>query len=371
MAVKLTKLSLAALALALPVSHIAVAQTSYVGGGSVIVNMQALDRLGPPLPGFAGAQNPQAAVLGGMPKPLLGETGPETSSKRSSSKVKLRPPAASKASRAATASASATPAVANTPTPAPKAASKPVVAKPAPAKRPSTQTPVASVNLPPPSISTPSISTPSVSVPSVSVPSISAPAVTAAPATGPAAGMPLQLPTPPSAAPTPAPLTAAPAPAPMPAAAAPPAAPTAAPTAAAPLVRPPASSNPASQQTALLTPPPAASAAPTPLPGGAGQVNLVFEPGKSELAGNGSAALEAMARSLSNTEDRIQIRAYASASGADAASGARRLSLSRALAVRGFLIDRGIRSTRIDVRALGAPTDNSPADRVEVVTVGR
>lgn len=354
MAVKLTKLSLAVLALALPVSHIAVAQTSYVGGGSVIVNMQALDRLGPPLPGFAGAQNPQAAVLGGMPKPLLGETGPETSTKRSSKKVKLRPPAASKASRAAPAASSATPAVANTPTPAPKATSKPVVAKPAPATRPSTQTPVASVNLPPPSISTPS----------VSVPSISAPTIAAAPA----AGMPLQLPTPPSAtAPAPTPLTATPAPAPMPATAAPPAAP----TAAAPLVRPPASSNPASQQTALLTPPPAASAAPTPLPGGAGQVNLVFEPGKSELAGNGSAALEAMARSLTNTEDRIQIRAYASASGADAASGARRLSLSRALAVRGFLIDRGIRSTRIDVRALGAPTDNSPADRVEVVTVGR
>ena len=48
------------------------------------------------------------------------------------------------------------------------------------------------------------------------------------------------------------------------------------------------------------------------------------------------------------------------------ASRARRLSLSRALAVRSFLIAKGIRSTRIDVRALGRKSGTEPANRVDV-----
>jgi len=39
--------------------------------------------------------------------------------------------------------------------------------------------------------------------------------------------------------------------------------------------------------------------------------------------------------------------------------------------VRSFLIERGIRSTRIDVRALGIPEDDGPEDRVDVVIVAR
>lgn len=343
MAVKLKPHSLPALmlALALPVAPDALAQTSYVGGGSVIVNMQALDRLGPPLPGFLNNSSPDQPLYGGPAKPLIGDSGGQTGA------VKLRPPRAAKASTAP----AATPAVANAPTPSASdsaAAPRRSSGKRGEGTTAAPQTPAVVVNLPPPVVAT--------------APAPSAAAPMPAPAAQP--GRPLQLPTPPSAiapAPTVAPLTPAPAPAPAAIAAAP--APMAAPAPAAPTIRP---SNPASQQTALLTPPSAASAAPS-----AGQVNLTFEPGKSDLAGEGTGALEALARSLANTEDRIQIRAYASASGADAASGARRLSLSRALAVRGFLIDRGIRSTRIDVRALGAPTDNSPADRVEVATVGR
>jgi hypothetical protein len=33
------------------------------------------------------------------------------------------------------------------------------------------------------------------------------------------------------------------------------------------------------------------------------------------------------------------------------------------------LLERGIRATRIDVRALGIPTDAGPADRVDVIIV--
>jgi outer membrane protein OmpA-like peptidoglycan-associated protein len=55
----------------------------------------------------------------------------------------------------------------------------------------------------------------------------------------------------------------------------------------------------------------------------------------------------------------------------DTASQARRLSLSRALAVRTYLIDQGIRSTRMDVRALGATADQGPLDRVDIVPANR
>ena len=66
---------------------------------------------------------------------------------------------------------------------------------------------------------------------------------------------------------------------------------------------------------------------------------------------------------------RVQVKAYAS--GNDDASKARRLSLSRALAVRTYLIEQGIGSTRIDVRALGNNAENGPSDRVDLMVVSR
>ncbi len=63
---------------------------------------------------------------------------------------------------------------------------------------------------------------------------------------------------------------------------------------------------------------------------------------------------------------QIQLLAYADGD-EDNASKARRLSLSRALAVRSFLIDQGVRSTRIEVRALGNKVPEGPADRVDVL----
>lgn len=138
-----------------------------------------------------------------------------------------------------------------------------------------------------------------------------------------------------------------------------------APTAPAPAASPPAASNPPNQQTAVAPRP-----VPAPAPQG-GLVTIPFAGGQGELPGGSIAALDTLAQQLANTEDRLQIRAYAASSGSDGGSGARRLALSRALAVRAYLIDRGIRSTRIDVRALGTPTDGSPVDRVEVAPVGR
>ena len=80
--------------------------------------------------------------------------------------------------------------------------------------------------------------------------------------------------------------------------------------------------------------------------------------GVKTLATDLNAALEAGA-------SRIQIDAYGGAPG-DKSSDARRLSLKRALAVRQLLIDDGVPSSRIDVRAMGGVDDKGPADRVDV-----
>ena len=66
----------------------------------------------------------------------------------------------------------------------------------------------------------------------------------------------------------------------------------------------------------------------------------------------------------------MQVKAFAGGS-SGSPSAARRLSLSRALAVRSFLIEEGVRSTRIDVRALGNRSKGGPPERVDVFVVNR
>src|ERR1700733_1314636 len=80
--------------------------------------------------------------------------------------------------------------------------------------------------------------------------------------------------------------------------------------------------------------------------------------GVKKLAADLNAALEAGAA-------RIQLEAYGGTPG-DKSSDARRLSLKRALAVRQLLIDDGVPSARIDVRAMGGIDDKGPVDRVDV-----
>lgn len=62
---------------------------------------------------------------------------------------------------------------------------------------------------------------------------------------------------------------------------------------------------------------------------------------------------------------RITLTAYADNTGTTPRE-ARRLSLSRALAIRDYLTSRGISSSRIDVRALGANVPSGDPDRVDV-----
>ncbi len=119
----------------------------------------------------------------------------------------------------------------------------------------------------------------------------------------------------------------------------------------------------ATPQTAALAAPPAAQKR--------GEARVAFPAGSTDLPPNARGDLDQMARRLAGDEAlRVQLNAYAAENG-DQASQARRISLSRALAVRAYLIDKGVRSTRLDVRALGKPQDNGPADRVDLVVVGR
>ena len=108
----------------------------------------------------------------------------------------------------------------------------------------------------------------------------------------------------------------------------------------------------------------------TPLaPGRAMQI--VFKSTASKLPDTAKAGLKTLAAKLKGQPAlRLQLMAYAG--GESLSSGkARRLSLSRALSVRSYLIENGVRSTRIDVRALGNKTAEEPLNRVDVTVAER
>ncbi|WP_342236547.1 OmpA family protein [Inquilinus sp. OTU3971] len=91
-----------------------------------------------------------------------------------------------------------------------------------------------------------------------------------------------------------------------------------------------------------------------------------FSPGTEEIGTEAGDLLSGLVEKLAaDGTSQIEIRAYAGAKPDPA--NARRLSLSRALNIRSFLIDRGIDSKRIALRALGntSPPDQ-PADRVDL-----
>ncbi|HEX2752626.1 MAG TPA: OmpA family protein [Alphaproteobacteria bacterium] len=69
-----------------------------------------------------------------------------------------------------------------------------------------------------------------------------------------------------------------------------------------------------------------------------------------------------------DTAAKLQVRAYATGDDGSKAS-ARSKSLTRATEVRSFLMDNGIKPTRVIVRALGQETDRKPLDRIELTFV--
>lgn len=94
---------------------------------------------------------------------------------------------------------------------------------------------------------------------------------------------------------------------------------------------------------------------------------IPFGEDSSNISAAGQKQLDTLAgRMKSNNSMRIQLLGYAGSQG-ESASKARRTSLFRALSVRTYLMKQGIRSTRIDVRALGNRSENGLQDRVDAV----
>lgn len=190
-------------------------------------------------------------------------------------------------------------------------------------------------------------------------------AATTAPARPTAGAAPSDPAIPPPPTQTPAATASTTAPAPAPAEPTPPAQPQATPQQTAPQQTAP-------QPTTTTAPPQQVAAAPAPertlpaVPRDQGQDLVIPFSGESiTLDGNAEQQLAALAGRLKEGSERLQIKAYAQAPDNGSSSSARRLSLSRALAVRSYLIDQGIRSTRIDVRALG-DTGEGQLDRVDI-----
>lgn len=99
---------------------------------------------------------------------------------------------------------------------------------------------------------------------------------------------------------------------------------------------------------------------------------LLFQEGAEEVSAEGRAQLEQIAARVRDDRDiRLQVMSYAD-SASETGDSNRRVSLRRAGNVRRILLDNGIESFRILVRALGAPgpDDNGPGNRVDIL-IGR
>jgi len=128
-------------------------------------------------------------------------------------------------------------------------------------------------------------------------------------------------------------------------------------------------------------PPPPAQAVPPPAPPisdaatsaaattGAG-LRVTFGSGEADLSPSSAAAIKGLVQGApSGDSTSFNVVAYAAGTPEDP-STARRLSLSRALAVRSALMADGVSSSRIYVRALGAPQGDATPDRVDVAVLG-
>lgn len=105
--------------------------------------------------------------------------------------------------------------------------------------------------------------------------------------------------------------------------------------------------------------------------GAGSSVRIIFSTGSAKLDKTASVKLNRVASALNaDATLRVQLEAYANAA-QGSVSQARRLSLSRALAARSFLIGKKVRSTRIDVRALGNKFGDEAADRIDIIVKNR
>lgn len=105
-----------------------------------------------------------------------------------------------------------------------------------------------------------------------------------------------------------------------------------------------------------------------PLDGFAVLSRVRFLTGKSEITAQAQALLDELAARLSQSTVRVRLAAFSGRAG-DLSSEARRLSLTRALAIRNYLSTKGVTPDRIDVLAYGGAADGV-TDRVDVLMRG-
>jgi len=133
-------------------------------------------------------------------------------------------------------------------------------------------------------------------------------------------------------------------------------------------------------QLSAIAPPPPPSAGPPPPPIEAkaattaaateSGVRITFAAGQADLSPSSADAIKQLVASAhSGATTTFNVVAYAAAV-TDDPSAARRLSLSRALAVRAALMADGVESSRIFVRALGSQVPEGPPDRVDLTLFG-
>lgn len=105
-----------------------------------------------------------------------------------------------------------------------------------------------------------------------------------------------------------------------------------------------------------------------PLEGFAVLSRVRFPLGQTAISTQAQPALDALAARLMNSRERVRLAAFSGKVGADS-SEARRLSLARALAIRKYLVSKGVPVERVDVLAFGGPTEGA-TDRVDVLVRG-
>lgn len=132
----------------------------------------------------------------------------------------------------------------------------------------------------------------------------------------------------------------------------------------APEAKEPAAAEPAEAAAEELAPPVAAE--PEKSADGP-DARIVFKTTETAVPLSIKPELDAIASRLKEDDRlRVSLVAYASTSG-DQATTARRVSLSRALSVRAYLIDQGIASLRINVQAEGDKgKETGESDRVDI-----
>ena len=212
-----------------------------------------------------------------------------------------------------------------------------------------------------------------------------APRVTAAPPPPPPVMVAPPPPPPIVAAPPPPPVMAAPPPPPTVVAAPPPPPPiVAAPPPPPPVVAAPPIPAPSSKadQPAINLPSPAPTAAENPAVAATAKaiaepikpvsdstapaLSIAFKSTETSIPLSANADLTKLAKQLiQNESQRLTLISYASSAG-DQVSTARRVSLSRALSVRAFLIDAGVANLRINVQAEGDKNPGGDPDRVDL-----